>query len=662
MAATITIPTTFKAVDKFSKIVGKMTKHIKTFGKEGAASVKRLDHKITGAFKKMSKLGQLALGLSIGAIFVTAFNDVKLYETGLVGVSKTTGIVGDELKELSKDFIDLSDNLRGVEASKLTDLGQVAGQLGVTGSKNILKFSGTMAKLEKASDIAGEEGASSIARLLTITGQGVGVIDQFGAAIVGLGNTSAATESEILAVSSEVARSTAAYKLQAHEILGIATTLKSLDVAPQAAGTAVGKVFSGIELATIKGGKVLRNYGKVMGMTSKEVKQAFAEDPKKAFTSFIKGLNRISNEGGSVSKALLDVGLNSQTVTKGIIPLATNYNLLTDKLKQSSTEWEKNSALNNEFEAATRTTQTALDDIKKSFTNVILKQATAGSGLEKLQNILFYVSDNIETVIVVLSTLVGLFVLMKAVVLASTIAVTANSIAMGFAAASTGAMSIAMKGNMVAQGAFKAMMFATAIATKVMTAAQWLLNIAMDANPIGLIILGIAALIGLVVLITTKYDEWGASLLMLLGPLGWIINLIVSLSRNWDMIKKSFSEGGIVEGLKAIGRVILDSVLSPMQQFLGLIAKIPGMGDLANGAIDRISKIKQDLGIDITPEEDGSLASTTQASNENVSKTVTETNKNSNVRLDIIDKGGNVGEVSTDDDIPVTVGSTTGAS
>lgn len=41
-------------------------------------------------------------------------------------------------------------------------------------------------------------------------------------------------------------------------------------------------------------------------------------------------------------------------------------------------------------------------------------------------------------------------------------------------------------------------------ATKVWAGAQWLLNIAMDANPIGLVILGIAAAIAIIVLIATK--------------------------------------------------------------------------------------------------------------------------------------------------------------
>ena len=48
-----------------------------------------------------------------------------------------------------------------------------------------------------------------------------------------------------------------------------------------------------------------------------------------------------------------------------------------------------------------------------------------------------------------------------------------------------------------------------AIVTKIWAVAQWALNAAMLANPIGLIIIGIAALIALVVVAIKYWDEWG---------------------------------------------------------------------------------------------------------------------------------------------------------
>lgn len=52
--------------------------------------------------------------------------------------------------------------------------------------------------------------------------------------------------------------------------------------------------------------------------------------------------------------------------------------------------------------------------------------------------------------------------------------------------------------------------------TKLNTAAQWLWNAAMNANPIGLIIAAIVALIAIVVVAIKHWDDWGAALMVFL--------------------------------------------------------------------------------------------------------------------------------------------------
>lgn len=653
MPATIKVPTVFTADDKFSAVVARMTKGITKFGSKSVAAVQRFDTRINNSIKGMSKFSQVLGGLSIGFLAKKSFDDITNYETGLIGVAKTTGLADKEVKKLGKEILTASNNLDSVSAIKLLELAQSAGQLGVKGSDNILKFSTTLAKLEDASDIRGEEGASSIARLLTITGEGVGVVDQFASAIVALGNDSAATESEILGVSSEVARATAAYKLNSREILGISTTLKSLDVRPEAAGTAVGKVFRAIEMSTIKGGKTLRDFGKIMELTPKQVKETFQDSPQKAFEMFIKGLDKVGKSGGSISKVLNDLGLSGETVSKGIIPLATNYDLLDEKLKLASKGFEENTALSEEFDAASKTIKTALASISNGFSNYITKEATEGSGLDLLQKLLFKVGDNMNIVVNTLGILLGLFGLMKVIVLGSQLAMWYYNVSLGVSAALNGKLTKAIVKNEVALGAYK-------VVTWIATGAQWALNAAMSANPIGLVIIAIAALIGLVALIINKYDEWGASLTLLLGPLGMIINIIQSFRRNWDMVKKAFSEGGFVEGLKAIGRVLLDAILMPVQQLLEVLSNIPGLGGLAGKGAAFIAELRNNLGVNTGDGEGGEepLPSTNQKIN---TEKILRTENSSSLSINIKDKGGNVESVNQEgDDIPVKVSSTTG--
>ncbi len=155
--------------------------------------------------------------------------------------------------------------------------------------------------------------------------------------------------------------------------------------------------------------------------------------------------------------------------------------------------------------------------------------------------------------------------------------------------------------------------------TKGLTIAQIKANIAMLANPVGLVVAGIIALIAVVTTVIVKYDEWGAALSIVLGPLGMVINLIQSFRRNWEDIKKVFSEEGILEGIKKIGLVIFDSLLMPIQQLMEIASNIPGVGGWAKSAAESISQYRKDLGLN-TGEEKKQEKSTDARVESNTSK------------------------------------------
>jgi len=130
-----------------------------------------------------------------------------------------------------------------------------------------------------------------------------------------------------------------------------------------------------------------------------------------------------------------------------------------------------------------------------------------------------------------------------------------------------------------------------AIATGIMTAAQWALNVAMDANPIGAIIALIVILIAVVTTVSKKYDEWGAALSLVLGPMGQIIRMIQSFADHWDSIVEAFKTGGFVSGIKRIGIVLIDTLLKPAQQLAELLDGLFG-GDTIFG---KFAKQNQDV-------------------------------------------------------------------
>lgn len=133
--------------------------------------------------------------------------------------------------------------------------------------------------------------------------------------------------------------------------------------------------------------------------------------------------------------------------------------------------------------------------------------------------------------------------------------------------------------------------------TNLWTGAQWLLNAALNANPIGLLVIAIAGLVALVVVAIKYYDQWGATLTLLLGPFGMIINIIQSFRRHWDSITDAFTAGGFVAGIKRIGFVLIDALLMPVQQLLELLAKVPGLSHLAGAGAQKIQQMRTSLDV-----------------------------------------------------------------
>lgn len=112
---------------------------------------------------------------------------------------------------------------------------------------------------------------------------------------------------------------------------------------------------------------------------------------------------------------------------------------------------------------------------------------------------------------------------------------------------------VATMRNVIASGIHKAAMLGGTIATYAAAAAQWALNAAMTANPIGLVIIAVVALIAAFVWLGTHFEAvsefctsmWesptAAIIAFMMGPIGWLIYAAMGLIANWDQVKAWFT-------------------------------------------------------------------------------------------------------------------------
>lgn len=157
-------------------------------------------------------------------------------------------------------------------------------------------------------------------------------------------------------------------------------------------------------------------------------------------------------------------------------------------------------------------------------------------------------------------------------------AITMAGAALTGLAAITEIASAANVKNAASTVAAKAAQIGSAVATGVATAAQWAWNVALNANPIGLIIIAIAAFVGAILWLWNNVD--------------WFRNGVTAA---WEAIKTGWTwlwDNAIKPGIDAFGaafRWLWNSVLAPVTRFI-----LNGFANLTDGIarfLDALSNI-----------------------------------------------------------------------
>ena len=354
---------------------------LRSVGASGERSIKKIDRASDKASRGLGTLSNRASALRrhmrlLGGVIAAAAvgrglqQMVKLYadfETGLIGVGKTADLSGAELEALGKDIDELSKRMP-VATDELLAIAQSAGQLGVKGSDNILKFTETVAKLGTATDLSGDQAAMALARILNVTGEALGKVDVLGSVIVALGNNFAATESQIAEMATEVARGAAVFGVSSAQASALAAALAAVGVKSEVAGTSIGRILRMIDAAIRSGGEHLAILTQITGRAAEEIEELFQRDAMAAFALFIDGLKRIGDAGGSVADAMAALGLADQRLLKTIPVLANRADLLAQALEIANRETENATALNEEaaraFESLNNQTEVMWNNIK----------------------------------------------------------------------------------------------------------------------------------------------------------------------------------------------------------------------------------------------------------------------------------------------------------
>ena len=339
-------------------------------------SIKDFGERVNKATKPL----QIAAVGAVGA-GVAVTKAAMEYETAFTGVKKTVEGTPEQLAKVNTEIQEMSKRIP-VQATELANLAATAGQLGVD-ADHIAKFTEITAAMGVATNLAGEEGAATLAQFINVSGDSLDNVDRVGSAIVALGNNTATTEADIAHMALRMGKFGNTVHMTSDEVLGYSAALASSGIEAQLGGSAMGRTWLDIQSAVSGNTETLQKYAKYAGTTAEEFKKQWSTDPSGAFNGLIKGLSTTED----LTAAMMDLGIENTQDQQAVMALANNYDLLEKCMNLSSSAYKENTALSKEANTAYATTanqiqlaKNAVNGAARSWGNVLLPEVTKGAG------------------------------------------------------------------------------------------------------------------------------------------------------------------------------------------------------------------------------------------------------------------------------------------
>lgn len=545
------VPTVFTAVDRFSQVVSRMTGNVSAFGQTAQAAAMRTSRRMNSLGTDMLYSGAV-MAVGIGY----AINEATKYEKAIASLGAVTGT---QVGSMNKDIEGLS---RETKRSAV----DIAKSFEIVGSKmsQYLTEPENLRKITRASilmaDAAGMELEPAIDSL-------TGVLNIFG--------KSAEDANYIV------------NKLSAGEIVGSISIAETADILRQFGGTA--------RLANVE---VDESVALIQALT----KSLGVEGVGRGIRNLMTDLNMVGAFDKNKTKALQQAGVNMDILGDKSLDLVTRLSELKKLEKNSAamglffkkTGIQTGATLFQNFEdynrflKAIKETNQAEEQAAKNNATLakgwkdlmaqiqLLAIKIGGKLLPKLNGFIDYIIPIIEKTA---KWAENNEKLIKAVFY-----LTIGVLALG----------VALKIGAFFMLSYSRVLMIIELATKAYTGALWLMSLGLEGAatatiyataslwaflwPLALIGLAVWAVIDMV----QHWEDWHDIIALCVGPLGWVYLLLDKIIKHSDDISNKFVFEGWGGGIKAIGIMLEDLILSPLIGIFNIMGRltsfIPGVG------------------------------------------------------------------------------------
>ena len=434
------------------------------------------------AFGVASAVGSIALAMAV------PIKQAMTFESKMADVKKVVNFdTPEQFANMRDDIIALSTELP-MTAEGLADIVAAGGQSGIA-REDLLAFAEDAAKMGTAFDITSDEAGEMMAKWRTAFQMGQDEVVELADKINYLGNNTAASAPKISDVVRRIGPLGSIGGIASGEIAALGASMVGAGTESDVAATGIKNLMLGM----VVGNQATKTQAEMfdkLGFSTTELAKRMQVDAKGAILDVLGAIQKLPKD----EQATTLMGIFGKESAEAIGPLLSNLDNLKRNFDLVADSSNYAGSMQAEFEARCDTTENSLQLLKNQVNAVAV---TVGNQL------LPYIKNAIDTFRQGASAIMafaqanpkltsGLVVGVGAFVAIASVITIASYALLAFIYPFT---------------QLRSMMLAFNVATKLAAAGQWALNIAMSANPIGLVIAGIAALIGIGYLLYKNWDS-----------------------------------------------------------------------------------------------------------------------------------------------------------
>lgn len=280
----------------------------------------------------------------------------------MTGVEKTSGLAAEKVRELWNDFDEL-DTRTGKK--ELLDIAQIGGRLGITDKEQLREFTEEIDKIYVALGDSFQGGleavTTKVGKLKNLfeetKNQNYGeALNAIGSALNELGANGTASEENISDFATRIGQLPNALKPTIAQTLGLGAAFEESGIDAEIASSGYSRFMS-------VAGTNVEAFAKQMRMSAEEARALFESKPEEFFLRFAQAMKGLGAEG--TAEVLKGLKLNTLEVQKAIGAAGANADRFREMMSLAGEAMEEGTSIQEEFNKVNNNTAAIWEKIKK---------------------------------------------------------------------------------------------------------------------------------------------------------------------------------------------------------------------------------------------------------------------------------------------------------